>query len=169
MSMGNKKNATLLCLGTILFLAAMASAAGKKANPVEKRMAAAWQNGKTFQIEIEAKYKDLEGSVNFAATEGTSASHLSGGEKQLVSGNDKKAGYKKWGFLANVLPVANPKNDQEMLLQLQLELSGPCKSSGVVNIETWQLQTTVKLILGRKTVIAQTPALVEVTVRELKE
>jgi hypothetical protein len=126
-------------------------------------------------VDVKAEYQELTGAARFLVGNGTQANHVLGGDKAYPIKNSQGTGveFKKWGFIVNVLPAVNPEEPGTVSIQVQIELSGPVKSavspsSDVTDITTWQYQGSFTLALGQKTVIVETPALVEITVREAK-
>ncbi|MBI5211275.1 MAG: hypothetical protein HY927_14980 [Elusimicrobia bacterium] len=132
-----------------------------------------------LRIEVSAKYEELQGSTRFVVGNGSQANHVAGGDKAFAVKSSQGTGveFKRWGFIVNVLPTVNPVNPGEVVVQLQVELSGPVKGlagageglpNAVPNLATWQFQSAVTLVKGRKTVVCSAPARVEVTVDDAK-
>ena len=134
---------------------------------------------RVFQVAVEASYQELKGSAAFLVTEASQANNVQGGDTPFLVRNRQGEGveFKKWGFIVNILPTFDPADPKAAQAQIQVELSGPIKSSGVTlegqedryrvpEIATAQLQTEFFCALGRKTLISQSPLRVEVTLSE---
>jgi len=124
-----------------------------------------------LMVEVSAKYLELEGKTRFLAGNGTQVNYVTGGDRPVVIKNSQGDGveYKKVGFILNVLPVLAPDDDSRASIQLQTELSGPTQGvqaggNEVPGIATWQWQSSFTVELGKKTVLVDGPAHLELTV-----
>lgn len=119
-----------------------------------------------LRLQVVAAYGDLKNSADFVVENAVQANHVAGGEKRFKTQTPKgeTVEFKKWGFIVNVLPVNDPNHDDTVSLQIQLELSGPEGPDG--DVSTWQLQTSVRVKKGVKTVIASASGRAEVTVTD---
>ncbi|MBI2363069.1 MAG: hypothetical protein HYV15_06775, partial [Elusimicrobia bacterium] len=90
---------------------------------------------------------------------------VQGGNKSfpVETKTGKDVEFKKWGFIANVLPVEDPNATGKVNLQLQVELSGPVGKDGL-DVETWQLQTTVTVVKGKPKTVSRGAGKLVVTV-----
>jgi hypothetical protein len=134
------------------------------------------QEDMLLQVDVKARYLDLEAASSFVIQAGSQANQVSGGDKAFTVTNKAGTGleYKKWGFIVNLLPVVHPNKKDTIRAELQVELSGPVKSaaklegSTVTDVSTWQLQTSTEFLLGKPTVISKGPAMVEVTINQVQ-
>ncbi len=119
-----------------------------------------------LRLHVDATYAGLKNSADFVVENAVQANHVAGGEKRFKSQTPKGEAveFRKWGFIVNVLPVNDPNHDDTVSLQLQLELSGPEGPDG--DISTWQLQTSVRVKKGVKTVVASAAGRAEVTITD---
>ncbi|MFA6317132.1 MAG: hypothetical protein WC943_06910 [Elusimicrobiota bacterium] len=124
-------------------------------------------------VEVSAKHGEHQGAARFIVGSGSQANHVLGGDKPHVVKNSQGTGveFKKWGFIFNVLPTVNPKDKAEVYVQMQVELSGPetgvtIPQGDVPAIGTWQYQSSFTVRKGRKSVVFETPARVEITISD---
>ncbi|MBI5883701.1 MAG: hypothetical protein HZB91_11430 [Elusimicrobia bacterium] len=153
--------------------------AGKLPKRTERPMPAlAAQNpapgaGVNLLVEVSARHGEHEGSARFIVGDGSQANHVLGGDKPHAIKNNQGTGveFKKWGFIFNVLPAISPRDRNEVFVQLQIELSGPetgitIPQGDVPAIGTWQYQSSFSVKKGRKTLVFESPARVEITVSD---
>ena len=133
--------------------------------------AAAASDAVNLRVDVSAKYLSLEGTARFLVGNGTQSNFITGGDQAHLIKNSQGEGveFKKTGFLVNVLPVLNPDNDRAVSVQIQVELSGPTPGikvgeNEVPHVSTWQWQSSVSLVRGKKTVLVEAPARFEMTV-----
>jgi hypothetical protein len=129
------------------------------------------QDDVNLSVEVSARYLDLEGKTRFVAGNATQVNYVTGGDKAFLFKSAKAEGveFKKTGFIVNVLPVVDPNDGKKVSMQVQVELSGPSKgvqtAGGLVpDVVTWQWQSGFTLPLGKKTVLVDGPAYLEMTV-----
>ena len=129
-----------------------------------------------FRVEVSVKYMELEGKSRFLVANGSQANQVNGGEKvyPVKTSMATSVEFKKWGFVVNMLPTLDPADPERVSVQLQIELSGPVKSatapsSDMPDLGTWQYQSSFSVVRGRKTVIVDEPARVELTIEEVKK
>ncbi|MBI5622800.1 MAG: hypothetical protein HY924_03375 [Elusimicrobia bacterium] len=143
----------------------------KKASPVFTAAPAA--DDANLLVEVSAKQGEHAGAARFVVGSGSQANHILGGDKPYPVKHSQGTGveFKKWGFIFNVLPTVSPKDKDEVYVQMQIELSGPeagvtIPSGDIPAIGTWQYQSSFKVRKGRKTVVFESPARVELTVSD---
>lgn len=126
-----------------------------------------------YWVELSAKYRELDETARFLVADGSQGNHVAGGEKAYPIKHSQGIGveFKKWGFIVNILPIEDPADPQKVAVQLQVEISGPVKSaisssSDIPDIATWQCQSSFSVVKGRKTVIVEAPAHVELSIEE---
>jgi len=132
---------------------------------------AAAADATNLKVDVAAKYLDLKGSARFTMGNATQANFVSGGDQAHLVKNSQGEGveFKKVGFIVNLLPVLSPDNDKKVSVQLQVELSGPTQGikvaeNEVPHISTWQWQATFTLVRGKKTVVVESPAHLEISI-----
>ncbi|MFH2203016.1 MAG: hypothetical protein ABIJ96_07870 [Elusimicrobiota bacterium] len=124
-----------------------------------------------LKVDVAAKYLDLRGAARFTMGNGTQANFITGGDKAHLVRNSQGEGveFKKVGFIVNVLPILDPNDDKRVSVQLQVELSGPTpgikvSDNEVPDISTWQWQSSFSLVRGKKTVVVESPAYLEISI-----
>ncbi|MFH1436154.1 MAG: hypothetical protein ABIJ56_10605 [Pseudomonadota bacterium] len=119
-----------------------------------------------LEITVAVSHKDFSDEVKFFVQDGQQANYVDG-QKQAVAvggGKDKDVQYKASGLIINVLPVVSGSDKSMVDVQLQLEVSRPLQPGGGSDLSTWQFQTTLRLPLGKKTVVVEKPWHAEITV-----
>ena len=119
-----------------------------------------------LRIQVEADYAGMHRTADFLVENANQSNFVTGGDKSFPV--ETKAGkgveYKKWGFIANVLPVEDPNATGKVNLQIQVEISGPVAGKEGVDMETWQLQTTVTVVKGKPKTVSRGAGKLVVTV-----
>lgn len=124
-----------------------------------------------LRVDVSAKYLSLEGTAKFIVGNATQANFVTGGDKAHLIKNTQGEGveFKKTGFIVNILPVVNPNDPKEVSVQLQVELSGPTAGikvaqNEVPDLSTWQYQSSFTLVRGKRTLLVEEPARLEISV-----
>lgn len=166
-------------LTAVLCLAAAAGAApprggaagpgtAPKRAPRLERRAAPLPAEELLLIEVDVEHGSLSDSAAFVVQNAAQANYVRGGDKhfKVRTGQGEGVEFKKWGFIVNVLPAVDPSRPERVTLQVQIEISGPVGDGEVKDSITWQLQTQVTVVKGKKTLISRKPAHAEITVSE---
>lgn len=121
-----------------------------------------------LRIQVEAEYRGMKHAADFVVVDAAQSNYVQGGDKAYAVENAQGKGveYKKWGFIVNSLAVVDPADPAKVDLQLQVEVSGPVKGDGGIDVETWQLQTEAVLVKGRRTEVSSGEGKAAVTVTE---
>lgn len=121
-----------------------------------------------LRLQVEGEYAGIRHSADFLVENASQSNYVQGGEKAFTV--ETKAGkgleFKKWGFIVNVLPVVDPNKNDRVNLQLQIEISGPVQGKDGVEVQTWQLQTTIHVVKGKPKTVARGSGKFVVTVTE---
>lgn len=140
-------------------------AAKKRAPAADKEEPAAVEQD--LRVQVDASFKGLKGTADFLVENAVQANHVAGGERnaKVRTAQGESSAQKKWGFIVNLLPVVNPNRTDVVMVQMQVELSGPGEAPDE-ETSTWQLQTEFQVKKGVKRVIASAGGRLEVTVSD---
>ncbi|TPW20167.1 MAG: hypothetical protein FD126_1958 [Elusimicrobia bacterium] len=121
-----------------------------------------------LRVQVEGEYAGIKHSADFLVENANQSNYVQGGEKAFSV--ETKAGkgleFKKWGFIVNVLPVVDPNKPERVNLQMQVEISGPVQGKEGVEVQTWQLQTSIHVTKGKPKTVARGSGKFVVTVTE---
>lgn len=123
---------------------------------------------KVLRLQVEAEYAGMKHSADFLIENANQCNHVQGGEKAFTveTKSGKGVEMKKWGFIVNALPAENPNKPGRVSIQLQVEISGPVQGKDGVDVQTWQLQTTLHLAKGKPKTIARGAGRITLTVTD---
>lgn len=121
-----------------------------------------------WRVQVEVDYAGMKHAADFLVENANQANFVQGGETAFAveTKGGKGLEFKKWGFIANVLPVLDPNDPRRVSLQLQIEVSGPVPGKDGVEVRTWQLQTTLHALKGKPKTVARGAGKAVVTVTE---
>lgn len=166
---------TLTLAAALLCLASAGFAAPKAASPVPPPSEGAQTPDddpeQVLRVVVEAEYEGMRHAADFLVVNANQSNFVQGGETAFSVDGPGGRGleFKKWGFIANVLPVVDPNRTGRVNLQLQLELSGPVEGKHGVEVRTWQLQTTLYTLKGKPKAVARGKGRAVVTVTRVPD
>ncbi len=113
-----------------------------------------------YRISFSLRLKDLSASGDFAASDGTQANYVRGGEvpAESVTASGKTVEFKKEGVIVDCIPSGRPGG--LVALQCQFEISGPMApvtDFKIRPVETFQCQAEVLLRPGVRRVQVDDP------------
>lgn len=117
-----------------------------------------------LRLQVEAEYQGMKRTADFVVNNAIQSNYVEGGEKAYHIGG-KGVEYKKFGFIVNSLPVIDPNDPAKVDIQVQLEVSGPSEDG--MDIRTWQIQTELVVVKGKKTVVSRGTAKAWITVSDV--
>lgn len=119
-----------------------------------------------LRLQVEAEFNGMKRTADFVVNNAIQANYVEGGDKAFPV--DSKGGkgieYKKWGFIVNTLPITDPNDPTRVDIQLQIEVSGPSEDG--MDISTWQVQTELMVVEGKKTALSRGAGKASVTVTD---
>lgn len=126
---------------------------------------------KVLRLQVDGEYAGMKHSADFLIENANQCNHVQGGEKAFAV--ETKAGkgveMKKWGFIVNALAVESPAKPGRVSIQLQVEISGPVQGKDGVDVQTWQLQTTLHVAKGKPKVVSRGAGKITITVTDDSE
>lgn len=112
---------------------------------------------KVLRLQVEAEYAGMKHAADFLVENANQSNYVQGGEKAFsVEGKTARTvEFKKWGFVVNVLPAEHPSDPNRVSVQMQVEVSGPVPGKDGVEVQTWQLQTTLTVVKGKPKTVSR--------------
>lgn len=123
---------------------------------------------KVLRLQVEGEYAGMKHSADFLVENANQCNYVQGGEKAFVVQTNAGKGleFKKWGFIVNALPVEDPSGSGRVSIQMQVEISGPVQAKDGVEVQTWQLQTTLHAVKGKPKTVSRGSGKVVITVSD---
>lgn len=112
---------------------------------------------KVLRVQVEAEYAGMKHAADFLVENANQSNYVQGGEKAFaVEGKPGKTlEFRKWGFVVNALPAENPADPKRVSVQMQVEVSGPVPGKDGVEVQTWQLQTSLTVVKGKPKTVSR--------------